>query len=798
MDFKNPQLLYSIIPLAIILFFIIKHDFIRFKDYREQQAFNKGKKWKRMFLYTSRLAALSLLIMALAQPFELRQEAIQGKPELNIFVDKSASMEIFDNKTAAQLASKLSSSIPVNVRTLAEGNRSAIGDAILANIQGDDSVLLITDGNSNYGRSLGDMMLFASSLNTTISAVKLSPEKKDAYVTVEGPSETTADAENTFEVTVRQTGTIVPYKLRVIVDNELAIDQPVSGSIKLEFTKSLAEGYHRITADISSEDYFPQNNHFIKTVKVQPKPKVLLVTEKNSPAAQIFTSIYDVKTASALPEDIEGYAAVIINDIKAEKLPLDTLSNYVLEGNGLFVIGGKNSFDRDSYKSPYYKSYEALLPVVVGTGKEEPKKEVNVVLLIDVSGSTGSTFNKASRYSVKDVEKALALSILNDLKKTDNVGVIAFESVPHKVSDIAKLSDNPDLGEKIERITYGRGTDIASGISAATDMLSSAHGSKNIILISDGIAGGPQADDIRAAGVAASTGAKVYAVGVGERTDTQHMLDIANAGKGAYFEPKETEKIKIVLGESEKANDTYGLEAVNNYHFITRNVKLKASVTGYNFVIPKSQAQLLVTTANNVPILTTWRFGLGRIAALSTDDGSAWNGQMLGRQNSILLSRTANWVIGDLSRNKDFDVDMDDIYLGEELEIRVISRKPPAAPNLNFSKEGEKLYTASYTPKEAGFYSFFDAITAVNHDKELSRTGMNPSLSELVAITNGDMFAPDDVQGIINKVKQDSRRVKTDSKSYSWAFALAALCIFLFEIAVRRIMETKRINKQLR
>ncbi|MBI2142165.1 VWA domain-containing protein, partial [Candidatus Woesearchaeota archaeon] len=344
-------------------------------------------------------------------------------------------------------------------------------------------------------------------------------------------------------------------------------------------------------------------------------------------------------------------------------MPVDKLSSYVLEGNGLFVIGGKNSFDRDGYKSPGYKTYEALLPVVVGSGKEEKKKDVNVVLLIDVSGSTGSTFNKASRYSVKDVEKALAISILNDLKKTDNVGVIAFESVPHKVADIEKLSDNPDLSGKIERIIYGRGTDIAAGLSAATDMLSSARGSKNIILVSDGIAGGPEADDVRAAGIAAATGAKVYAVGVGERTDTEHMQDIANAGKGAYFEPKETEKIKIILGESEKTNDTYGLEAVNNYHFITRNLKLKAAVTGFNFVIPKSQAQLLVTTANNEPVLSVWRFGLGRIAVLSTDDGSAWNGRMLGKANSILLSRTANWAIGDLSRNKDFDVDMDDIYL---------------------------------------------------------------------------------------------------------------------------------------
>ena len=796
MEFKNPQLLFAIIPLAILLFFIIKADFVKFKDYREQKAFEKGKKWKRVFLFISRLTALSLLIVALAQPFELKQETIPGNPSLNIFVDKSKSFEMFDTTLADKLSSELGKRIPVNVRTIAEGNHSAIGDALLANIQGDDNVLLITDGNNNYGRSLGDMMLFASSLNTTINAVKLSPEKKDSVVSIEGPSETTAGTENDFDIYVRQTGTMVPYKLTVIVDNVLVAEQQVTESTKISFTKSFKEGYHRIIAEISAEDYFRKNNKFMKVVKVQPKPKVLLLSTKVSPIEKIFSPIYDTATSSLLPDDISTYSAIIINDVKAESLPLERLSSYVLEGNGLFIIGGKNSFDRDSYKSAGYKTYEALMPVVVGTGKEEPNKDVNVVLLIDISGSTGSTFNKASRYSVKDVEKALALSILKSLKKTDNVGVVAFESVPHTVSDVAKLSDSPDLEDKIQRVTYGQGTDIASGISAANDMLAEKHGSKSIILISDGIAGGSEAEDVRMAGIAAASGARVYAVGVGEGTAKQHMQAMAQAGKGAYFEPMETENIRISLGESEKTNDTYGLETVNNYHFITKGTKLKASVTGFNFVIPKSQSQLLVTTAGNEPILTVWRFGLGRIAVLSTDDGSAWNGAMLSKSNSAILSKTANWAIGDLSRNKDFDVDMADTYLGEQIDIRVISKSPPKSPDLNFSKAGEKLYTAAYTPKEPGFYSFFDAIVAVNYEKELAQTGVNPKLKELVSMTNGAMFEQDDIEGIVQKVKQDSKRVKTDSKSYAWIFALAALCVFLFEIGVRRIMETKKLNKQ--
>ncbi|MBI3051510.1 VWA domain-containing protein [Candidatus Woesearchaeota archaeon] len=775
-----------------MLFLVITHEFVRFGSRLEQESFVASRRRGRFLLFLSRVAVFSLLIAALAGPFDLRQAEIPGNPELNIFADRSVSFGVFDTSTADSIASEVEKSIPVNVRTIAEANRSALGDMILANIRGDDNVLLVTDGNNNYGRSLGDVILFASSLNTTISAVSLYPVEKDAAVFIDGPSETTADADNEFVVSVASTGVMIPFMLRVSVDDELVLEREVSEASSFAFTSRLKEGYHRFRADISADDRFRQNNRFLKAVKVQPKPKVLFVSQKVSPSAPVFSELYDVTVASSVPSDIRGYAAVIINDVKLSSLPVDRLSDYVLDGNGLFVIGGKSSFDRDDFRSLQYKPYEALLPVVVGTGKDEPKKDVNVIILVDVSGSTGSVFGKASGSTVEEVEKALAVSVLRTLKPSDRVGVIAFESIPHKVSDIQKLSDNPDLEDRIARISYGRGTDIGAGISAAIEMLAPVQGSKSIILISDGIPGTPAPDDVRMASSASAAGIRIYAVGVGERTNTRHMQDIAAAGRGAYFEPKETEKLKIVLGESEKANASYSLDTVNNYHFITRNLRLKASVSGHNFVLPKSQAQLLVATASSEPILTVWRLGLGRVAVLSTDDGSSWGGDILSRDNSGLLSRSANWVIGDLGRAKDFDVDMDDVFLGEDLEIFVKSRQVPAAPNLNFSKIGENAYVASYTPKDSGFYEFFDSIVAVNYQKELREVGMNRALAELVSVTGGVMFEPGDVQGIVQKVRQDSKRIKSESNSYSWILAAAAIGIFLLEVAVRRAMEIRR------
>ncbi|MBI3034644.1 VWA domain-containing protein [Candidatus Woesearchaeota archaeon] len=796
-DFKYPFVLYGLIPVVILLFIIMRRNFVRFDDFRDQVAFSKDRRWKRVFLFFSRLAIFSLLIIAIAQPYEPVQVFTDGKPALTIMVDKSRSFELFSSNISERLAADIGRQMPVNVVTIADGNKSSLGDSILAGIHGDDNVLLITDGNNNDGRSLGDVMLLASSLNTTISALDISPVKGDAAVYLDGPSETTADSENEFEVGVRQSGNVQPYGLKVYFDSELVIDQAIDRPKVITFGKKLKEGYHRITAEIDANDYFRENNRFLKVVKVQPKPRIFFLSANEPPAKPIFSKIYDVSYGKELPDDLSSYSALVIDDIKAGSLPVKRLTDYVLDGNGLFVIGGKNSFDKDDYKSPDYPLYEALLPVSVGSVKAEfSELPNNIVILIDISDTSGFSFNSGSEYRVYEVEKALAISILNDIGEKDNVAVIAFESEPHVVSELSRLTDKVGLEDKIKRLNYGGGTYIEGGLKAAIDPLKYVRGNKNIILISDG-QGTNDKNDLEQAGNAAFGGMKLYTVGVGKDTNRKHMIDLAQQGNGAYFEPQDTERIKLLIRRQlEVGNDTYDLHVVNGYHFITNKLNIKGSVSGYNSVVPKSQAQLLVMSGLGHPILSVWRFGLGRIAVLSTDDGSAWNGGMLSRENSAIMSRTTNWVIGDLSRNKDFDVRIDDIYLGEDLGISVVSKSTPSSSNLNFSKIGENAYSAGYTPKEAGFYKFFDAVAAVNYNRELGATGMSPDLKRLVQVTRGAMFEPGDVEGIISKVKQDSKRAKSDSSPYAWAFVLAAICLFLAEIAVRRAFEAKRINKQ--
>ncbi|MBI2142733.1 VWA domain-containing protein, partial [Candidatus Woesearchaeota archaeon] len=381
----------------------------------------------------------------------------------------------------------------------------------------------------------------------------------------------------------------------------------------------------------------------------------------------------------------------------------------------------RSSYDKGGYTNTIF---ENLLPVRVGAGEEGAKKFVNVVLLIDISGSTGSSFGTGSSSTVEEVEKALAIGVLNDLRPEDRAGIIAFNVDPHTVADLERVSDSKkELISKVQRLIYTDSTFFAEGIRGASRMLAQADGSKNIVLFSDGKSS-HMGEGLREAKFAADNGIKIYTVGVGEDTDSEYMQAIAKAGNGAYFEPSEAQKLKIIFGTGGEAapTDKMKLEKLNNNHFITRNVKINARLSGLNQVVPKPNADVLVATADDRAILTVWRFGLGRIVSVATDDGTGWAPELFNSENSVLITRTVNWAIGDLSRNKKFDVTARDTFLGDEFEVDVLSDSMPADSRMEFSKVGERLYSSQLKADKTGWHEFFGAKAAANYPLELLNT----------------------------------------------------------------------------
>lgn len=795
MFFKYPIVLLLYLPLAILTVALIKRTMVAFRNPKEREEFLRRNRFIKRFLIISRLLIFLMLVIALAGPFTFEEKPVKGDLALTILVDNSTSFALFDPEIGERLRRTIESKIPVNIKTIGSGEISAIGDSILSNMQGNDNFLLVTDGNTNYGKSLGDVILFAANLNTTINAMELTPKRADSVVWIEGPAESIVGSEISFTVKVNSVGKQSPYQLTVSIDDSTVLQQNGQGPQEFPLSQTLSQGYHRMTAkiEVAGEDFFADNNLFSKSIHIVEQPKVLVISKKTSPLIDQLSRLYRVTTATSVPSDFGDATAAILDDIPAgdfDDAAIQRLTNFVTDGNGLLVIGGKSSFDKGGYTNALI---ETLLPVKAGQGEPEEKKETSIVLLVDISGSTGNKFVDKSGNTVVDVEKALAVSSLDNIKADDRVGVIAFNSDAYLVSPLAPLSDKAAVVDRISRLKHSGGTRIDVGIARAREMLLRAQGSRNILLISDGLTLDPLAT-LKEVDTAQAAGINTYAIGVGARTYEDLMKAIARVGHGIYFKAEESARIKILFGKpDDKDKDAKDLIILNANHFITEGLELSGTLNGYNQVVPKSSANLLVTTGEGKAILTVWRFGLGRTAVLATDSGGEWGSTLLRESNSKIISRTLNWVIGDPTK-RGVDVFTEDTTLGKSTTITVRGDRQPTSKDIEFVKVDKDRFEATYTPTQTGFFQFLDATLAVNYNDEYLQIGMNPDLANLVQATGGELFREEDIASIVEKLKTRSQRLQSQETSLRWPLLVIALGLFLFEVLVRRIREFRKVR----
>ena len=776
--FEQPLAILLLIPIAIGLLFVLQKKFVKIK---EDKDVIKQKKRLQKMLFVTRFLIILLLLLALASPFYQTTKMIQGDTYIKLLVDNSTSMELFES-VSKELADKLEKKLTVETKFIGEGDHSAIGDAILNNLKPHDSILLVSDGNSNTGASMGDVALFASKLNSTINAIDLNPIQDDAGIIVLGPAKSQEGIENKFSIIINRVGKVTETPVKVTFDSEVVIDEKTKKTI-LDFTKLLTPGYHKITAQIQSNDYFPQNNVYHKTVKVVKKPKIFYYTETASPMKTLLDQLYIVQSGNSLPA-LNDYYAVAINNIHADTLApvTDVLNDFVADGNGMVVIGGDNSFDRGEYKN---SMFETILPVqIAAPGKKEG--ETSIAIVVDISGSTSAAFGDDTTV---DVEKALALGAYHDLSMNTRLSVVAFNTKAYLVSEPSYVYEKQNLEDKIARLSHGGGTLVSAGLLKAISMLEEMAGGKNIILISDGKTQA-EAAATEAAKLAQTMGIKIYTVGVGPTTNEVLMQEIAQIANGIYFKATESSRLKILFGdldEEEQKSNKMNLIILDSNHFITAGIDPKAFIYGFNSAVPKTTARLLATTSTGEPILTTWRLGLGRIAALTTDDGAEWAGELLNKQNSNLITRTFNWAIGDPDRKSDEFIDIPDTRVNEPTEVIVKSKTVPKSDQGVFHKIDEDLYATTMTPTQTGFQNILAATFAVNYPSEYEMMGFNPELKRITESTGGKIFNKDDINDIADFTKTKATRSITTKQTVRQPFVIAALILLLIEIFIRRI-----------
>lgn len=796
-QFEYPLVLLLISPLILAGFYAIRKGISR-------------------WIIFSRMIILGLLIVALASPYSVGISTVRDDaPRITIISDNTMSMDLFNKDLGKKVYDAIRSKTPTKFREFA-GIKSPVGDEVMGAAE-NNNLVLVSDGYANYGKDLFDAISFVSQTGTRVFAVKQKPIHNDASVEITGAKNIILGNENVFNVIVRQAGSDISYRLDVEIEGKSVLSDSFSQKGREKFIPVTgtftALGSYKMKATITpdGEDRFKQNNVFYKSIFVVPKPKIFVVTaDTASPLFTIANSLYDVTADNSLPSDISNYKSVIIDNRAASELNADILRNYVGNGGGLVVVGGEASYDKGGYNN---SPIERILPTISRAG--EFKGGRNIVILIDSSGSTG--IGAPSPISLID---ANAIGIVRSIGKDSRVGVVAFSGVTRQTGILSMSSEtNKDELENFIMEIGPKGgdnpTDLEKGLRAAQTLLNTVSGTKEIIVISDGL--------IHPEGLAATKNAVIDLKGKeiniqfiqilipdAYRMPNDNYNELAKAAGNEVILLYPDERASTLMGEGQSPTPTpsetpsisyeYPLTIIDKDHFITKYINISAMVTGYNDVTPKLGSDRLVATTRGKPILTTWGFGLGRVASFTTDNGggdSQWASAVYSGSNSQLISSMINWAIGDPRPKKGVVINAEDIWAGTSGRITVTSDTLPqvkldGAP-LDLSRTGPTTYETTINLETGDFHDISGYGIAVNYPLEYRDIGFNDKLDAVIESNGGSVYNEDEVEGLLFvDIKEKAVHTVNEPRSEKEPYLLAALVLFLSEVIVRRIKDYRK------
>ena len=732
----------------------------------------RSRKW----LFAVRLVVVALVVLSAAGPYTVQPRQTTGDPSVTLLVDRSDSTAV-----TPDVADRLSDAIEaegVAVRRVPVGanDSSPVGDAVAANLEENGGIVLLSDGRVTEGQSLGAATDLARSVNASVSVVSPEPRTAERYVTVAGPEKASLGVDNRFTARVDGVGGNVSATLTVEVDGEQVAERTVEDApATVEFNHTFeTNGTHTVTAEIDTVDRFSENDVFRKTVRVVERPEILYVSDGEYPFREYLGGLYDVDTAEEVPEDLSPYYAVVVQDTPAESVGnVDRLQEFVIGGGGLFVVGGPNAFERGGYQG---SSFASMLPVSIGEGQ---RSATNIVLVVDVSGSAEEGMR---------VQKAAALSVLDQLGDENEVGLVGFNFQAYRVSEVEPLSENRgELRDKIQRLRAGGATDIAAGVRGGGELLGDRRGT--VIVVSDG---GDNPDEAAAAAARLSErGVRVITVGAGERLNERTLRTVAGAGGGSYFRATETTRLGILFGGAGAAGGS-GLVVLDRRAFVTSGVTLTSSPESFNDVSVRRGADYLVAGSNGQPALATWRYGLGRVATLTAhgDDGTLDG--LLREPDSLLLTRSTNYVVGDPERKATGITGIPDTRVGEPTTVTYRGTDRPDVDGPAFRRVGEETFRASVTPTEPGYVEVLDAAYAANYPREYAAFGPAPELDRLVDETGGREFTAAQGTRIARFAAQEASGIRPVETDWTWLPLVLGLVLFTLEVSYRRLQVRRR------
>jgi Mg-chelatase subunit ChlD len=549
-------------------------------------------------------------------------------------------------------------------------------------------VVLLSDGQSSAG-DLTDALRDNADVPVDVVAIAQPPDSPEVQVeSVQTPPYVRVG--ESFDSTVLLDATDASAAhLEVSIDGEVASQQDVRlalGQNRVSVASTeMNEGFHSIAVRVSgAPDTDPTNNVGFAYTVVKPKPRVLVVEDRQNEGANIQNLLrsaqinVDVRPAEAVGtlDNLNAISAIILNNVSATSLTLDqqkTLQSYVSSnGRGLVVTGGMTSYALGGYSQ---STLEDILPVLAQPPEKREGAQIALVLVIDRSASMGLDNGGVTRLGMA---KEAAILTASALKPDDILGVMAFDRQNHWLvrPDTLQHMSPQTISDDISSLTAEGGTGLFQALKEADDVLRATPADlKEMVLVDDGQAEDVRYDDLLTKIRQDKIGLSI--VSMGDDVDTTLMSKLARAGEGRFYQTARLRDIpRVITQEAALAKCAAVVEATIQPQLLTPSPILRGiapssipTLSGHIATTPKDAAEVILSSDEGSPLLAQWHYGLGRVVAWTSDVGSRWTTNWARwDQDGRFWEQLVRWAMGP-PIDRDFKVDV--TRVGDEARVNL-------------------------------------------------------------------------------------------------------------------------------
>ncbi|OGP24968.1 MAG: hypothetical protein A2038_00600 [Deltaproteobacteria bacterium GWA2_57_13] len=698
-------------------------------------------------------------------------------------------------------------------------------------------VLLISDGNENRGEAARVVpLLRAQDVPVWVLPVNLPQGKNEIYLSeLILPHE--VHSGEAFEVKVA-VESLYEARARVkllrdgIIQEEAAV-MLRPGTNWLRFKNTLVErGHHRFESLVeSAEDTLAENNLLQGVIQVQGPPRVLYLhpggnTQRYIPRVLAAQGYAVVEAAAqqislSLPE-ISTFDLVILDNVPAYGLAqssMEALERYVRDlGGGLIVIGGTQSYGAGGY---YRTPLERVLPVEMRPPARLNLPHVALLFVLDKSGSMGAGPPGATKL---DLAKAATVAAADIMNPSDQIGILAFDAGWDWVLPFREVGKGEWISEQLSSLQSEGGTDLYKAMVEAYRVFSTkAAAIKHLIVLSDGLT--DKQDFSTLVSKMARGGITVSTVAVGHDADLVLLSQIAKGGSGRAYVTIDPQTIpQIFTTEALLISRDLLVERLVYPSIIAAVGPLKGfaeksipPVRGYVLTRPKDRTELLMKAGED-PLLVSWRYGLGRVSAFTSDlsgrwgkewvawaDFPQWTGQLA---RSTMRRGSEDKIRTELRREGDQVKALVDILSREgrfvnHLKLKGILTDPSQAGRAStFMQVAPGRYETSFAAGERGVHLLTiqeeketrqeaQAVTTVPfiapYPKEYRELKPNVALlTRLAEETGGEVLDPERLEEGLKRLFTPDPGKATRALETWWPLSGIGLFLFLCDLALRR------------